>query len=458
MNDTSAEQNGGNASADQNPYYGENNSSNTSYNPATPSSVPQYQYQAGTPSSENRAQPTPQQPGETQNSVSSLPPLPGSGASQSGSVPQFQYSAPQPEQSNVPPQYAASQPTTSQPTTSQPSAQGGAPAFPAGNPGQPPYGAPNPNNSAPAAAVPLNRPYYGCPPIEAVKRFFLNYVRFSGRASRSEFWWSYLFYVVVNIVIMIIDRGVLHETNSFLDSIWALAVLVPWIAISIRRLHDSGKSGWWILLPGGLTVAGFIVFAFIAITAGLGVSSVMGSSMNAMGAVSAGAAGGVVLGAIIFLLCLLAGFIIGLIFMVQGPKPEGARFDEPIAQAAPASGQFTQPMNQEAAAGNQYGQQFAQQPVQQHPFNAQNPQYGNSVNPANSPYLQETNRQNVANADEQYQQPANPQETAGSQFGQPSSQNQDSFGWIGQQNQQGQQPDNGFGTENGVGNDNGSAQ
>ncbi|NNU48262.1 DUF805 domain-containing protein [Rhizobium sp. WYCCWR 11279] len=86
----------------------------------------------------------------------------------------------------------------------------------------------------------------GLPPAmgfgQAIGSFFKNYVNFSGRASRSEFWYSFLFAVLVSIALYIVDRS---ET---LRLIWSLATFLPWIAMAARRLHDINRSGWWQLL------------------------------------------------------------------------------------------------------------------------------------------------------------------------------------------------------------------
>ena len=76
--------------------------------------------------------------------------------------------------------------------------------------------------------------------VEATKLFFIRYADFNGRSRRSEFWWAQL---TVGIL-----GGVIGMIIPNLSWIWSLAVLVPSIAISIRRLHDIGKSGWWYLI------------------------------------------------------------------------------------------------------------------------------------------------------------------------------------------------------------------
>ena len=87
---------------------------------------------------------------------------------------------------------------------------------------------------------------------QAVRSALSSYATFSGRARRSEYWWYYLFTVLVSIVTSVVD-GVLHTTFSndvgIVGSITSLALLLPTLAVTARRLHDTGRTGWWILLP-----------------------------------------------------------------------------------------------------------------------------------------------------------------------------------------------------------------
>jgi len=76
---------------------------------------------------------------------------------------------------------------------------------------------------------------------KSVQTCLTKYVVFSGRASRSEMWWFVLAFVVVTQVAQLI--------NSYLGQIVSLALLLPLIAVEIRRMHDIGKSGWFILIP-----------------------------------------------------------------------------------------------------------------------------------------------------------------------------------------------------------------
>ena len=91
---------------------------------------------------------------------------------------------------------------------------------------------------------------------DAVRSCLSQYVGFSGRARRSEYWWFVLFNVVVAVVAGIID-GILG-TNSVISGLASLALLLPNLAVSVRRLHDTSRSGWWILL-GLIPLVGAII-------------------------------------------------------------------------------------------------------------------------------------------------------------------------------------------------------
>lgn len=102
----------------------------------------------------------------------------------------------------------------------------------------------------------------------AISRFWNGYVTFSGRASRSEYWWAVLFNVIVGIALGILD-GVLfagpESDPEVLSSVYGLATFLPSLAISIRRLHDIGRTGWWVLL-WIVPVIGWIVLLIFHVT------------------------------------------------------------------------------------------------------------------------------------------------------------------------------------------------
>jgi len=71
------------------------------------------------------------------------------------------------------------------------------------------------------------------------------YAVFGGRSRRTEFWTFMLFHLIVLLFLRIID-GV-FGTSGAISSIYALGALLPLIAVSVRRLHDTDRSGWWLL-------------------------------------------------------------------------------------------------------------------------------------------------------------------------------------------------------------------
>ena len=88
------------------------------------------------------------------------------------------------------------------------------------------------------------------------------YATFSGRAQRAEYWWFYLISTLIIIGLSLIDQatGTLDEETGvgLLNSLYSLAILIPSIAVGVRRLHDTGRSGWWLLI-GLIPVIGSIV-------------------------------------------------------------------------------------------------------------------------------------------------------------------------------------------------------
>jgi uncharacterized membrane protein YhaH (DUF805 family) len=84
--------------------------------------------------------------------------------------------------------------------------------------------------------------------VDAVRSALSKYATFSGRARRSEYWWFVLFNIIVSVIARLIDAAVFGESTGYLTIIAALALFLPGLAVTVRRLHDIGKSGWWVLL------------------------------------------------------------------------------------------------------------------------------------------------------------------------------------------------------------------
>ena len=98
---------------------------------------------------------------------------------------------------------------------------------------------------------------------DAIGECFFNYANFRDRAARAEYWWWTLFAVVLAGVTMLLDFLIFAgwETGPF-NLVISLALILPGLSVTVRRLHDTNRSGWWILLP---LVTAILIFAgFIA--------------------------------------------------------------------------------------------------------------------------------------------------------------------------------------------------
>ena len=89
---------------------------------------------------------------------------------------------------------------------------------------------------------------------ESVEHVFSNYFNAKGRASRSEYWWWYLFTILASIAVSLLGLILDKFTGiEFISTIltWGLSILIliPNICVQIRRYHDINRSGWWILCP-----------------------------------------------------------------------------------------------------------------------------------------------------------------------------------------------------------------
>ena len=79
-----------------------------------------------------------------------------------------------------------------------------------------------------------------------------NYFNFSGRATRSEYWYFVLFGLLFSLAAMLIDFSIgtfyIEEGIGIFSSIYTLTILIPSLAVTVRRLHDTNRSGWWNLI------------------------------------------------------------------------------------------------------------------------------------------------------------------------------------------------------------------
>ena len=104
--------------------------------------------------------------------------------------------------------------------------------------------------------------------IDAVKNVLLNnYVNFDGRASRSEYWWWVLATIPMSFPFIILDVIVFGwgiEDPTWFQNLFTVAILLPGLGVAIRRLHDSGRSGWWLLISIIPCVGLIVLIVFMA--------------------------------------------------------------------------------------------------------------------------------------------------------------------------------------------------
>ena len=134
-------------------------------------------------------------------------------------------------------------------------------------------------------------------PVDWATRPLKKYADFTGRAPRAEYWWFYLGMVVAYLVAMIIDSLMGIEVfgpYGVITCLLALALIIPGLAVTFRRLHDTNRSGWWILI---------VVVPYFIVGVLMGMSMASGD-LNGMA--TAGLVG----------LVALAGAIAMLVFMV----------------------------------------------------------------------------------------------------------------------------------------------
>lgn len=126
---------------------------------------------------------------------------------------------------------------------------------------------------------------------QAITSNFKRYVDFNGRSARSEFWWWVLFVFIIDVVFTLLEMIVGGPTSSMyplingLDLLVSLAIFLPGLGVTVRRLHDTGRSGWWVLLS--FTIIGIIPLIIWYATRGTVGDNQYGS--DPLGGVGAGA-------------------------------------------------------------------------------------------------------------------------------------------------------------------------
>ena len=150
-------------------------------------------------------------------------------------------------------------------------------------------------------------------PLSVYKEFFRKYFSFSGRASRYDYWAFYFMNFMVYLAFFVLSF--INETFSILSTIYGVFIIIPSLALGVRRLHDINKSGWYLAIP----LAVCLLFAVIA--------AVRAAANYAAGAPATGGFYAVVY-TILFLVALYATFIYILYLFSKKAVNEGNRFGE----------------------------------------------------------------------------------------------------------------------------------
>ncbi len=96
--------------------------------------------------------------------------------------------------------------------------------------------------------------------ISAIKK----YAVFEGRAPRAEFWYFILFNTIISIVISIIS-AIIPKTGSALSALFLLFLVIPGISVTVRRLHDTNRSGWWWFISLVPIIGSIVLFIFMVL-------------------------------------------------------------------------------------------------------------------------------------------------------------------------------------------------
>ena len=155
---------------------------------------------------------------------------------------------------------------------------------------------------------------------QSIKTCLSKYLVFSGRASRSEYWWFVLFIVLASVAISILDLTLLGTDQengqgpNSPNSIFHLVIFLPLLAAGWRRLHDTGRPGWYLLAPVAFSVATMII-----LLTGVAVFSASGEDSEAIRSAAAfiGVTGMIIMYAIQLALSVL------MIWWLTRPSQEG---------------------------------------------------------------------------------------------------------------------------------------
>ena len=168
----------------------------------------------------------------------------------------------------------------------------------------------------------------------SIKHNFSHYADFKGRAQRSQFWWWYLFLIITQAILSTADSAfglqlgrsetdvtvgdttipVVNNGAGVLSTLFALAVVLPTLAVAVRRLHDTDRSGWWIIAP---------VVAYLAAAVVVGIAIAAGAGPIVLGVLGLG-----------FLLGAILGIVLLVFYIQKGTAGPNSHGPDPLGSGA----------------------------------------------------------------------------------------------------------------------------
>ena len=167
---------------------------------------------------------------------------------------------------------------------------------------------------------------------DAIRTCFRKYATFSGRAPRSEYWWFALFVFLVSLVLSFVDAALFGTGTAEVDAspaqpltgLFQLAVLIPVLAAGWRRMHDTGRPGWYVLLPM-LAALGGLFFLLVGI-GGFGLAERAGADAGILAQFAA------IFGGTGMLVLVIAQIVLSLLllwWLTRPSEPAANRYGPP---------------------------------------------------------------------------------------------------------------------------------
>jgi uncharacterized membrane protein YhaH (DUF805 family) len=120
----------------------------------------------------------------------------------------------------------------------------------------------------------------------AVRTCLSKYATFSGRAGRSEYWWFVLFLLLAGMAVAVVDAALFGLMGQPIAALWSLAMILPTLAAGTRRLHDTGRSGWFQLVAF-IPAVGWLILLYFYVSNGAAGPNAYGPANGQTGPASA---------------------------------------------------------------------------------------------------------------------------------------------------------------------------